>query len=105
MAGTCFRLNVPKDLQRLVGRLESVKKWEGTAASLKKALEDHVRNSRTGDLALINDNAWPRRPNILFGRISRIAPSLRKIGISVGRGEGRAKRMWTFKVLGDDPTK
>jgi len=48
----------------------------------KKALEDHVRTNRTEDLALIM--TMPGLAGLTTpGRVSRIAPSLRKIGITL----------------------
>jgi hypothetical protein len=60
---------------------ESVgKEWSGTASELlgklNKLVDDKMSASKD----------WPKRPNALSGRLRRLAPNLRKIGLSVEFG-------------------
>jgi hypothetical protein len=83
--------------------IELHKKWEGTAAELKKALEEHARVCMQ-DLNITNDKSWPKMPNYLSNRVRRIAPALRKAGINVSDpsedGRTRGKRSWRFTCSG-----
>lgn len=62
--------------------------WQGTASELLEEL-----NSRASDTEKRADG-WPKRPNVLSGRLKRIAPNLRQVGIGVifGREETRERR-------------
>jgi hypothetical protein len=61
----------------MVGR----SKWEGTASELLPLLTALV------DEQIVRDRSygWPKRPNALSGKLKRVAPALRKIGIHVAR--------------------
>jgi len=73
--------------------MEVRKEWSGTAGELWKALnelaDDDIRHSR----------AWPGAPNALSGRLKRLAPALRRVGIEYedarlpGGGRQRVKRL------------
>jgi hypothetical protein len=56
--------------------------WEGTAAQLLKRL-----TTLAGDKA--KTRGWPAKPHLLSGQLRRLAPSLRRVGVSV-----------TFSVVG-----
>jgi len=73
--------------------IEDVKEWKGTAAELKKELEIN-----THDDSLVNNKYWPKQPNFLSNRVSRIAPSLRSIGIDVSRQRSKGRKFWSFKL-------
>ena len=60
--------------------------WEGTATELKDELEN-IAGERT-----TKQKAWPKRPNLLSGELSRIAPNLRQIGIDVDIGKQGGRR-------------
>ena len=64
--------------------------WTGTATVLLGALSDFAVESVT------KSKAWPRTARTLSGRLRRVAPVLRKIGIDIahtkeGRGAARAR--------------
>ena len=58
------------------------KEYQGTSTALLAELNagvlDHVRRA----------NAWPPSPNALSGRLTRLAPALRQVGISFDRTRG-----------------
>jgi hypothetical protein len=54
--------------------------WEGTATALLQALTE-----KAGEAAA-RAPAWPGRPNVLSGRLRRLAPSLRAAGWVVDKG-------------------
>jgi hypothetical protein len=63
-------------------------KWEGKSSELLSAL-----GQLAGETVSKAEN-WPRRANTLSGQLKRLAPNLRKIGLSVSfgsAGRGRAK--------------
>ena len=74
--------------------------WSGTATELWTALndltDDEVRRTRD----------WPKAPNALTGRLKRLAPTLRGIGIEYGEDRsgkaGSRKKTLTKKVAVDD---
>jgi hypothetical protein len=67
--------------------------WTGTAAQLWTALNELV------DEDITRTRAWPGAPNALSGRLKRLAPALRVIGIEYedlrlpGGGRQRVKRL------------
>jgi hypothetical protein len=68
------------------------RRWEGTAGALLKVLT-----------ALIGEEAakareWPKSPNALTGKLRRLAPNLRKVGILVEFFRTQDKKR-TWKVL------
>lgn len=67
--------------------MSSLPEWRGTSSSLLGALRELA-----GEDIAKKDKSWPMRANTLSGRIRRLSASLRKVGINVDRGEGRARR-------------
>ncbi|MGH7055524.1 MAG: hypothetical protein ACREFA_17125, partial [Stellaceae bacterium] len=64
-------------------------RWQGTATGLHAELTE-----RAGD-AVTRGKDWPRAANTLVGRLKRVAPNLRHVGITVrfgSVGRGRDKR-------------
>jgi hypothetical protein len=68
---------------------EDIESWSGTASSLLSTLGDLLSDTEK------RDRDWPTQPNQLSGRLQRIAPNMRKVGISVAfarlAGTGGAK--------------
>lgn len=64
--------------------------WSGTATELLGLL-----NAITGYAYKRPPAGWPRAPNVLSGNLRRLAPALRKVGITVefGRDEAQASRV------------
>jgi hypothetical protein len=80
-------LNAP--LRAFVDSLdEQGKDWTGTPTRLLELLTLQV-----GERAKSKD--WPRKPNALTGKLQRLAPSLRKIGIRIEFGRGHGGRTIT----------
>jgi hypothetical protein len=73
--------------------MENRQDWRGTASELWKALNNLV------DEDIRHTKAWPGAPNALSGRLKRLAPALRGIGIEYedarlpGGGRRRVKRL------------
>jgi hypothetical protein len=60
--------------------------WSGTASDLLALLAAQV-----GDQAA-RSRDWPKRPHVLSGKLKRLAPALRKVGVSVElRHDGRQR--------------
>jgi len=76
--------------------IENVEEWEGTATELKNELERLV-----GEDNFKYDRSWPKRANYLSNRVSRIAPSLRSIGIDVNDKKVRGRKLWSFILMDD----
>jgi hypothetical protein len=55
--------------------------WAGTATELLAALAAHVPESQQ------RGKGWPVQPNLLTGRLRRMAPAMRKIGIMIRMGD------------------
>jgi hypothetical protein len=55
--------------------MQKQEQWTGTATELWQTLNDLV------DEDVRHTNAWPAAPNSLIGRLKRLAPALRGIGI------------------------
>ena len=72
--------------------LESKGNFQGTTAELLKELETHSHQEHT------KDKSWPKAPNKASERIKRIAPALRKSGVSVEQTKKAGKKIWTFMV-------
>jgi hypothetical protein len=64
---------------------ENRSEWMGPAAELWTALNDLV------DEDIRHARAWPGAPNTLSGRLKRLAPALRDIGIEYGEGRTGSK--------------
>jgi hypothetical protein len=56
--------------------------WTGTATDL------HRRLGELAGEAVVRDQGWPRRPNVLSGRLRRLAPNLREAGCLVTWDKG-----------------
>jgi hypothetical protein len=71
--------------------------WSGTAGELWKVLGDLV------DEDIKHTKAWPAAPNALSGRLMRLAPALRGIGIEYQdvRQPGTGKRVKSLKKIGE----
>jgi hypothetical protein len=71
--------------------------WSGTAAQLWKAPGDLV------DEDIEHTKAWPGAPNALSGRLKRLAPALRGVGIECGdaRLPGTGKRVKSLKKIAE----
>jgi hypothetical protein len=67
--------NVAMAIKKFV---ETNKEWEGTATELKDELESYKTYEE-----FTTDKSWPKMPNYLSNRVSRIADSLRSVGIDV----------------------
>jgi hypothetical protein len=74
--------------------------WDGTSTDLLAELNalatDHEKRRRS----------WPSVPQALSGMLTRLAPSLRQIGIEVGRGHGHKERyieLHTIEVSSSRP--
>ncbi len=73
--------------------MEEREEWRGTAGELWKALNDLV------DEDIRHTKVWPGAPNALSGRLKRLAPALRGIGIEYedlrlpGGGRQRVKHL------------
>ena len=67
--------------------------WSGTAAELWKELGDLV------DEDIRHTKSWPAAPNALGGRLKRLAPALRGVGIEYQdvRQPGTGKRVKRLK--------
>ena len=70
--------------------------WTGTAGELWTALNELV----DGDIK--HTRAWPGAPNALSGRLKRLAPALRGIGIEYGEDRNKATRKKTLTKI-DSP--
>lgn len=57
--------------------------WIGTATDLFKALNNFVMGK--GEVTT-SKYGWPKSPNALTGKLRRIAPNLRQIGLEIGCG-------------------
>jgi hypothetical protein len=59
--------------------------WTGTASELLVAFDD------LADQKILKSKGWPDNPSALSGRLRRVAPPLRKMGIEIsfGRNKGR----------------
>jgi hypothetical protein len=58
-------------------------------AELEKLVEDDVRRKKD----------WPTAPHVLSGKLRRLAPSLRKVGIGVEFDRDSTKRMITIRTV------
>lgn len=72
--------------------------WSGTAtelwAALGKFVDENIRHTK----------AWPAAPNALAGRLKRLAPTLRGVGIEYGEdrsGRSRKKTLTKKKAAKD----
>jgi hypothetical protein len=64
------------EVAALIGRLmSSVETWSGTATELAKQL------ANLADEKAVNQKGWPRNARSLSGRIKRLAPLLRRVGL------------------------
>lgn len=70
--------------------------WKGKASELLKALNSMVMNKGEEPK---EKSGWPKAPNALVGRLRRIAPNLRAIGIDVDCGRTNAGSQITIKRL------
>ena len=72
--------------------MEKLEQWAGTATELWQALNELV------DEDVRHTKAWPTAPNSLTGRLKRLAPALRGIGIeySEERSGSRGTRLKTL---------
>jgi hypothetical protein len=61
--------------------MEIHEQWSGTAQGLLDGLSAAVGEQ------VAKERDWPRRPNKLSGKLKRVAPALRKIGIHVTLGD------------------
>jgi hypothetical protein len=93
-SNTCFESDVVAIA--LKAFIEDRNRWEGTASELLKALEEHQYGLSNHNLQF--DSSWPKRPNYLSGRISRIAPSLRSNGIALSQFKNNGKKFWKFSL-------
>jgi len=76
--------------------VEKQEQWAGTATELWQTLNDLV------DEDVRHSKAWPSAPNSLTGRLKRLAPALRGIGIEYedARQPGTGKRVKSLKKVG-----
>src|SRR5262249_29955244 len=63
--------------------MENRHEWHGRATDLLHQL-NLIENEK-----VTKDRDWPKRPNVLSGRLRRLAPNLRRIGINVEIGRGK----------------
>jgi hypothetical protein len=83
--------------------MEDREEWSGTAGELWEALNEVVGEG------IRHTKAWPGAPNALSGRLKRLAPALRGIGIEYedvrlpGGDRKRAKRLRKNKGAKDRP--
>lgn len=68
--------------------------WTGTAGKLLEEL-----NSRTPE-SMQRQPSWPKSAQGMGGRLIRIAPNLRAVGINAVRGTGGKRRAWTLEMSG-----
>ena len=61
-------------------------KWSGTATDLLDELSD------VADEKITRSNWWPSDATRLSGRLTRVQPNLRRVGIEITRGEGSLRR-------------
>lgn len=67
--------------------------WAGTATQLLDALAAHVPETQR------RGKGWPAQPNLLTGRLRRMAPAMRKIGIMIESDrEPDRKRSRTIQI-------
>lgn len=64
-------------------------RWSGTAADLLKKITNVNAKLPKG---------WPTQPNALSGRVKRVAPALRAVGVIAEQGDGRHRRTWTIEA-------
>jgi hypothetical protein len=62
----------------ILGLMHCRDHWHGTAKELLTELEDHHTDEKTR-----NNKDWPKSPRKLGGELRRLAPDLRRVGISV----------------------
>lgn len=65
--------------------------WSGTATDLLE---------RITNLDKAIPKGWPTQPNVLTGRLKRIAPALREVGVIAEQGRGQARRQWQIEFIG-----
>ena len=70
----------------LIGLVEEVRTWTGTATDLLRELErraDAADGAESGIGKTRKLETWPKQPNVLSNHIERLAPALRRVGIQV----------------------
>lgn len=67
--------------------------WEGTATDLYDAL------SRIAGESVTKRKDWPKLPQVLTGKLKKIAPNLRADGIEVGEGRTAKRRTLVIKLI------
>jgi len=76
-------------------------RWEGTAAELLAALDEHA-----GEAAK-RDKSWPQTPRALAGRLRRLAPDLRHaagVEVTFARYGRERTRTIVLEKIGDKPS-
>ncbi len=78
----------------LIRLVEAIGCWQGTAAELLAALDDQA------DDRARRSPGWPKTPQGMRSAIDRIAPNLRRLGITIERHKetaGRRRRLLTIR--------
>ena len=78
-----------------IRQLVSFQPWEGTASELLLALESIV-GERT-----VRSKRWPGSASVLARNLKRVAPALRRAGISVFFGREGKTRKRTIRIVLD----
>jgi hypothetical protein len=65
--------------------------WEGTATQLLTVLTE-----RAGDVS--RDRGWPKKPHTLSGHLTRLAPNLRRLGISIAKDRQAGGKQRTVTI-------
>jgi hypothetical protein len=79
-------------LREFMGK-QTDQRWKGSSTSLLKELTE------LADAKITSSKDWPKRPNILSGKLRRLAPNLRKTGLLVEFAHTKLERQVILSVL------
>ncbi|HZA23806.1 MAG TPA: hypothetical protein VFA32_14595, partial [Dehalococcoidia bacterium] len=76
--------------QAILGFLEEITEWEGTATQLLQELESGAEQLHIN----IRATGWPRGANSLVKRLREVAPNLRRVGVQVRDRKSKGVKLW-----------
>ena len=77
----------------LINLLTEREGWEGTATELLSTLNEYADDPKQ-----TYSKAWPKQPNYLSQRLTRISPSLRLMGINISQPKRNGSKLWKFSI-------